>query len=144
MGGDFIYRHHEEPRLKLNDPDDDSRFPSRCVDVMRHTERHTNNVAENTMDDLWTEAKGLNLPEVWTGTTRFHILRARLPERYKRVSGKPTEIKKQLPDETILGLKLGRSYPKKQRGKHYCRMGRRKCRTANSASQQENLRSLDW
>ena len=26
MSGDFIYRHHEEPRLKLHDPDD-ATFP---------------------------------------------------------------------------------------------------------------------
>ena len=71
-----------------------SRFPVRSVDVMRHTERHTDNVSESTINDLWTEAKSLNLSEVWTGTTRFQILRARLPEGYKRESGKPTKSKK--------------------------------------------------
>ena len=99
-----------------------SRFPVRSVDVMRHTERHTDKVSESTINDLWTEAKSLNLSEVWTGTTRFQILRARLPEGYKRESGKPTKSKKQLPDQTIFCLKLGRSYPKKQSGKRNCRM----------------------
>ena len=111
---------------------------------MRHTERHTDNVSGSTINDLWTEAKSLNLSEVWTGTTRLQILRARLPEGYKRESGKPTKSKKHLPDQTIFCLKLGRSSPKKQSGKRNCKMGRRKCKTAHSAAQQENLRGLVW
>ena len=37
-----------------------------------------------TSTDNWTEAKGVNLSEVWSGTARFQILRTRLPEGHKR------------------------------------------------------------
>ena len=37
-----------------------------------------------TSTDNWTEAKGVNPSEVWTGTTKFQILRTRLPEGHKR------------------------------------------------------------
>ena len=47
---------------------------------------------ENSINDIWTEAKGVNLSEEWSGTTRFWILRTRLPEGYKWVDGRPTKI----------------------------------------------------
>ena len=52
---------------------------------MRQIQTSINSVAENLINEKWTEAKGVTLSEDWTGTTRFHILRAKLPEGYKRV-----------------------------------------------------------
>ena len=37
-----------------------------------------------TSTDSWTEAKGVNPSEVWSGTARFQILRTRRPEGHKR------------------------------------------------------------
>ena len=58
---------------------------------MRKTQTSIDNVSENIINGMWTEAKGVNLSEEWTVTTRFQILRARLPEGYKWVSGKTCE-----------------------------------------------------
>ena len=51
-----------------------------------------NSVSESTIDDMWTEAMGINLSEEWTGTTRFQILRTRHLEGYKWVKGRSTKI----------------------------------------------------
>ena len=48
-----------------------------------------------------TEAKGVNLLEEWTGTTRFQILRSRLLEGYKWVIERPTKIQKTTRPDSI-------------------------------------------
>ena len=48
-------------------------------------------LSEHVINDIWTRAKGVNLSEEWTGTTRIQILRTRLPEGYKWVDGKTDE-----------------------------------------------------
>ena len=51
MSGDVINRHYEGPRLKLHDPDD-ATFPIPSeMRRRRHTERHTDNVSEDTSND---------------------------------------------------------------------------------------------
>ena len=89
----FIRRHQEESRLKLYELDNGSfPIPSTYVDVMRQTQTSINFVCEQRTNDTWTEAKGVNLSEEWTGTTRFQILRTRLPDRHKWVNGRPQKI----------------------------------------------------
>ena len=64
MSGEFIYRHHEEPRLKFYDPDNETfSIPLKYVNVMRQTLTSTNHVSEHMINDLWTEAKGVTLSE---------------------------------------------------------------------------------
>ena len=48
LSGDFIYRHREEPRLKLYGPDDET-FPIPCnyVDIMSQTHTNVYRVSEN-------------------------------------------------------------------------------------------------
>ena len=71
MSADLSYRHHEEPRLSIYDSDDDTLpIPLKYVDVMRQTQKSTNDVSENTFSDFRTEAN-VTLSEEWTGTTRF-------------------------------------------------------------------------
>ena len=73
--GVFIYRHHEELRLKFYDSDNETfPIPLKYVDVMRETQNNINNVSEHLINDLWTEAKRVTLAEEWTGTTKFQIL----------------------------------------------------------------------
>ena len=66
-------------------------IPLKYVDVMRQRQKSTNNVSEHATNEITTEAKGVNLSEEWTGTTRFQILRTRFPEGYKWVAGGPYE-----------------------------------------------------
>ena len=51
-------------------------------------------LSEHVINDIWTRAKGVNLSEEWTGTSRFQILRTRLPEGYEWVDGRPMKIQK--------------------------------------------------
>ena len=39
------------------------------------------------VNDMWTEAEGVNLSEEWTGTTKIADTRTRLPEGHNWVSG---------------------------------------------------------
>ena len=48
----------------------------------KQTQLSIHNVPEHITSDVWTEAKGVNLLEEWTGTTRFQILRTTVPEGY--------------------------------------------------------------
>ena len=100
MSGECTDRYHEEPRLKFYDSDDETfPIPLKYVDVMRQTQLCLNNVSENIINDLWTEATGVNIPEEWTGTARFLILRTRLLEGFKCSSGKLSKIQKtNIPD----------------------------------------------
>ena len=136
----LFYRHHEELRLELYDPDNEP-FPIhlKYVVVLTQTQTSINNVSIN---DIRTEAKGVNLSEEWTGILRFQILRTRLPEGYKWVNGRPTKIQETTRPDGKNGLKLGREYPRHKR-KNHCRMGRRKRQAASSTPQQRNLRGTD-
>ena len=61
-----------------------------------------NNVSENIINEIWTEAKGVFHSEEWTGTTRFQILRTTLPEGYKEgVNGRPSKIQKTTRPDSI-------------------------------------------
>ena len=86
VSGEFIFRHHEELRLKLYGTENETfPIPLKYVDVMRQTHTSICNVSEHIINGLCTEAKEVNLSEEWTGSTRFQILRARLLEGYKWV-----------------------------------------------------------
>ena len=75
MRGEFTSRHQEKPRLNLYNPDNVTfPIPSKCVDVIRRIQSSMNNVSEESMDDIWTEAKRVTLSEEWTGSARFQIL----------------------------------------------------------------------
>ena len=50
-------------------------------------------VSGNIFSDSWTEANGVNLSEVSTGTTRFQILRTRPPEGSSVFVGDPHRSK---------------------------------------------------
>ena len=81
--GEFLYRHHEEPRLKLYDPDNET-FPIPL--------KYVEDLSEHVINDRWTEAKGVNLSEEWIGTTRSQMIRTRLHEGYMRIKGRPKKI----------------------------------------------------
>ena len=68
--------------------------PVKYVDVVRQTRTHIDHVSEDVINDIGTEAKDVNLSEVWPVTTRFQILRTRLAIGYNRVDGGPPKILK--------------------------------------------------
>ena len=84
MSGEFIYQHHDEPRIGLYEPEEETfPVPLKYTDVVRQTKIDDDSASENTINDFWTEAKDVNLSQEWTGMIRFQILRTRLPEGYR-------------------------------------------------------------
>ena len=94
---------------------DNETFPNplKYVDVMRQTQMSIKKVSEHVINDICTEAKGVNLSEVWNGTTRLQILRTRLLEGHKWVNGRPAKSPKDHQTrQYIYGLKPGYGLPR--------------------------------
>ena len=102
LSGDLIYRHREEPRLKLYGPVNETfPIPFKYVDVMRQTHTNVDHVSENVINDNWIETKNVNLSEDWTGTTRSQILRTRFLEGCEWVKRRPSKIQKTTRPDSI-------------------------------------------
>ena len=74
MSGNFIYRHHVEPRVKLYSPREES--------LPRTT--HTNLAVkqEKRIDDYWNIDGSRDLSDPWTGFTQFTLLDEKAPDGY--------------------------------------------------------------
>ena len=73
--GNFIYRHHVEPRVKLFVPREES-FPTplRRIDVSRTTHPTSNVMLERRIDLPWNIEGTRDLSDSWTGFTRLPLL----------------------------------------------------------------------
>ena len=83
MSGDFRYRHHVEPRVKLYSPREES-FPVRLkyVDVSRTSHTNLDVVQESRIDDYWNINGTRDLSDSWTGFTQFSLLSEKPPEGF--------------------------------------------------------------
>ena len=70
MSGNFIYRHHVEPRVKLYSPREES-FPSplKYIHVSRTTHTNLDVMQESFIDDYWNVDGSRDLSDSWTGFT---------------------------------------------------------------------------
>ena len=75
MSGNFIYRHHVEPRVKLYSPREES-FPTplKYMDVSRTTLTNLDVLQESRIDDYWNIDGSRDLSDSWTGFTQFTLL----------------------------------------------------------------------
>ena len=83
MSGNFIYRHHVEPRVKLYSPREESfPIPLKYIDVSRNT--HTKKIVkqEKRIDDYWNIDGSRDLSDPWTGFTQFTLLEEKPPNGY--------------------------------------------------------------
>ena len=81
--GDFIYRHHVEPRVKLNRPKEESiPIPLNYIDVTRTTCTSLDVLLEKHIDDCWNVDGERELSDAWTGFTRFTVLKEKSPDGY--------------------------------------------------------------
>ena len=70
--GDFICRHHVEPRGKLYMPKEESfLIPLTYIDVTRNTHTSLNVMLEKNIDDNWNVDGDRELSDTWIGFTRF-------------------------------------------------------------------------
>ena len=67
MSGNFIYRHHVEPRVQLYSPREESfPIPLKYMDVSRTTYTNLDVKQEKRIDDYWNIDGSRDLPDPWT------------------------------------------------------------------------------
>ena len=81
MSGNFIYRHHVEPRVKLYSPRKES-FPIPLKYIVVSGTTHTNMdvMQESRIDDYWNIDGSRDLSDPWTGFTQFTPLEEKPPD----------------------------------------------------------------
>ena len=80
MSGNFIYRHHVEPRVKLYSPREESfPVPLKYIDVSRTPHTHLDVKKEKRIDDYWNIDGSRDLSDPWIGFTQFTLLEEKLP-----------------------------------------------------------------
>ena len=121
MSGNFIYRHHVEPRVKLYSPREESfPVPLKFLDVFRTTCSNLDVKLERRIDDYWNIDGSRDLSDCWTGFTQFILSEEKPPDGYMWSGG--TLTRRQLtsrPDYLWpeLCTKLGRNAQLKERQK---------------------------
>ena len=80
MSGNFIYRHHVEPRVKLYSPKEESfPIPLKYIDVSRTAHTNLDVMQESRIDDCWNIDGSRDLSDCWTGFTQFILLEEKPP-----------------------------------------------------------------
>ena len=83
MSGNFIYRHHVEPRVKLYSPREESfPIPLKYIDVSRTVHTNLDVKQEKRTDDYWNTYGPRDLSDPWTGFTQFTLLDEKPPNGY--------------------------------------------------------------
>ena len=81
MSGNFIFRHHVEPRVKLYSPREQSfPIPLKYIDVTRTTHTNLDVKQERRIDDYWNIDGSRDLSDYWTGFTQFTLLDEKHPD----------------------------------------------------------------
>ena len=81
--GEFIYRHHVEPRVKLYSWKEESLpIPLKYFDVSRTTHTNLDVLQERRIDDYWNIDGASDLSDSWTGFTQFTLLEEKPPDGY--------------------------------------------------------------
>ena len=80
MSGNFIHRHHVEPRVKIYSPSEESfPIPLKYIDVSRTTHTNLDVKQERRIDDYWKIDGSRDLSDPWTGFTQFTLLEEKPP-----------------------------------------------------------------
>ena len=83
MSGNFIHRHHVQPRVKLYSPREESLpIPLKYIDVTRTTHTNLDVKQEKRIDDHWNVDVSRDLSDLSTGITQFTLLEEKPPDRY--------------------------------------------------------------
>ena len=85
MSGNFIHRHHVEPRVKLYSPKEESfPIPLKYIDVSRTTHTNLDVKQEKRINDYWNIDGSRDLSDSWKGFTQFTLLEEKPPDGYMR------------------------------------------------------------
>ena len=81
MSGNFTYRHHVEPRVKLYPPREESfPIPLKYIDVSRTTRTNLEVKQERRIDDYRNIDGSRDLSDFWTDFTQFTLLEEKPPD----------------------------------------------------------------
>ena len=81
--GDIIYRRHNEPRVQLFVPKEETFLvPLKYIDVRRSIYSDLDVMQEKRIDDCWNVDSNRSLPDSWKGFTKFTLLKEKLPKGY--------------------------------------------------------------
>ena len=103
IAGEFIYRHHVVPRVRLYVPREES-FPIlfKYIDVTRTTHTSLDEKLEKQIEDYWNVDGGTEWSDAWTGFRSFVLLKERPPEGYTWSGWRLTRKQKtSRPDEVV-------------------------------------------
>ena len=90
---DFIYRHHNEPRVQLYVPKEETfPIPLKYIDVTRSTHTDLDVLQEKLIDDNWNVDSGKHLSDSWRGFTKFTLLKEKPPKGYMWSGERLTKI----------------------------------------------------
>ena len=91
--GDFIYRLHNEPRVQLYVPEEETfPFPLKYMDVTRFTHADLDVLQEKRFDDYWNVDSSRSLSDSWKGFTKFTLLKEKPPKGYMVFGWRLTKI----------------------------------------------------
>ena len=91
ISGNYTYRPHVEPRVKLYVPREEScPIPLKHIDVTRNTFSSLDVLLEKSIDDYWNVDGDRDLSDTWTSFTRFPILDEKPPDGYTWSGGRLT------------------------------------------------------
>ena len=132
--GNFIYRHHVAPRVKLYMPRENTcPIPMKYIDVARTTYTSLDVLLKKNIEDYWNVDGERELSDAWTGFTRFVLLKERPPEGYtwsgRRLTRKHTTSR---PDDVLPDLSKFKSDAAEKKGKTkmgYRETNARQCQT---------------
>ena len=83
FSGNFIYRHHVEPRVKLYSPREELfPIPLKYIDVSRTTQTNMDVMLERRIDDDWNIDGSREMSDSWKGFTQFTHLTEKPPDGY--------------------------------------------------------------
>ena len=107
LSGDFIYRHHVEPRVKLHMSREESfPIPLRYIDVTRATNT-TLDVLLELIDDYWNIEGDRDLSDAWRGFTWFTMLNEKPPDGKTWSGERLTKRQKNIQVGSLVGQKYG-------------------------------------
>ena len=121
MSGNFIYRHHVEPRVKLYSPREESfPIPLKYINVSRITRTNLDAMQERRIDGYGNIDGRRDVSDPWTGFTHFTLYEEKPPDGYmwsgerltrKQLTSRPDHLRPEL------WIKLGRNDKLKERQK---------------------------
>ena len=110
MSGNFIYRHHVEPRVKLYSPRKESfPIPLKYIDVSRTTHTNLDVKQERRIDDYWNIDGSRDVSVSWTGFTQITLWEEKPPNGYMWSGGRLRENSLH-PGPIIYGQNSGRKW----------------------------------